>query len=158
MKTKPNVPEEIFLGQPEYSWRMDSRVNGWLFVATIISAFSDIVFVSTVKQWPLTWRIAIVLAQFLAVFLWARSLTKWIRGMDEMHRRITTSAVLVSVSATFFFVMLWHRLDKAGLFQAIFPNSKNPNASWDIATLGHSFLLMTLFYFVGFSIFNRRYK
>ena len=137
---------------------MDWQVNGWLFVATMISAFSDIVFVSAVKQWPLTWRIAIVLAQFLALSLWARSLTKWIRGMDEMHRRITMSAALFSISATFSVVMLWHRLDTAGFFQAIFPSSKNPNASWDIATLGHTFLLMTLFYFVGFSIFNRRYK
>jgi hypothetical protein len=78
--------------------------------------------------------------------------------MDEMHRRITMSAVLFSVSAAFFFVMLWHRLDKAGFFQAIFPNSKNSNANWDISTLSHVFLLMTLFYFVGFSFFNRRYK
>jgi hypothetical protein len=157
MNEKPNVPGEIFLGNQEYSWRMDWQVNGWLFVATLISAFCDIIFGHTVREWPLEWRVGIVLAQFAALALWARGLVVWVRGMDEMHRRITTAAILFAVSATFFFVMLWHRLDAAGLFKVIFPTPKN-GGGWDIATVGHSFLLLTLFYFLGQSIFNRRYK
>src|SRR6266568_3716782 len=143
---KPNVPDEIFLGRAEYSWRMDWRVNGWLFVATLISAFSDIAFPHLVKQWLLGWRVGLVFAQFLAIELWTQSLARWIRGMDELHRRITGTAVLLSVSATFFFLMLWHRLDRAGLFDATFPTPK-PGGSWDICTVGHGFLLLTLFYF-----------
>jgi hypothetical protein len=156
--TKPNVPGEIFMGEKEYSWRKDWNVNGWLFVATLISSFSDIIFHHAVKQWPLSWQVAVVLAQFLAIALWARGLTRWVRGMDELHRRIFTSAILFAVSATFFVAMLWHRLDTAGLFQFLFTSSKHPNASWDICTVSHLFLLLTLFYFSGFSIFNRRYK
>jgi len=53
--------------------------------------------------------------------------------------------------------MLWHRLDAAGLFEAIFP-TPNAGGSWDICTVGHGFLLLTLFYFAGFSKFNRHYK
>ena len=74
--------------------------------------------------------------------------------MDEMHRRITLASVLFAVGATFFFVMFWHRLDKAGFFEAMIPG----RASWDIGTVGHAFLLLTLFYFVGHTLFNRRYK
>ena len=157
MNAKPNVPGEIFLGEKEYSWRADWRVNGWLFVATIISALADVMFPHVVRQWPLGGRAAIVVAEFLAIALWAHGLTRWIRGMDELHRRITTSAVLFSVSATFFFLMLWHRLERAGLFDAILPGSKT-GVGWDICTVGHGFLLLTLFYFAGFSFFNRRYK
>jgi hypothetical protein len=157
MNIKPNVPGEIFMGEKEYSWRADWNVNGWLFVATIISALCDVMFPHAVRQWPLGWRISVVCAEFLAIALWARSLTLWIRGMDEMHRRITVSAVLFAVSATFFFAMLWHRLDRAGLFDAIFPKPKN-GGGWDICTVGHEFLLLTLFYFIGHGVFNRRYK
>lgn len=157
MNEKVNVPGGIFLGNKEYSLRMDWQVNGWLFLATLISAFCDIIFAQAVRQWPLGWRIGIVLAEFSAIALWARSLVRWIRGMDEMHSRITITSVLFAVSATFFFVMLWHRLDAAGLFNAIFPTPGN-GGSWDIATVGHAFLLLTLFYFIGHTFFNRRYK
>src|SRR4051794_24917618 len=119
LMTKPNLPDEIWLGKKEYSWWTDWNVNGWLFVATLISGFSDILFPHTVKAWPLGLRVGIVLAQFLAISLWARSLARWIGGMDELHRRITVSAVFFSVAATFSFVMLWHRLDTAGLFRAM---------------------------------------
>lgn len=149
MNTKPNVPGEIFMGEKEYSWRSDWNVNGWLFVATIISALADIMYPQVVRQWLLGWRVGIVLAEFFAIALWARSLTRWIRGMDELHRRITVSAVLFSVSATFFFLMLWHRLDAAGLFNTAFDVPKG-GGSWDICTVGHGFLLLTLFYFAGF--------
>ena len=54
--------------------------------------------------------------------------------------------------------MLWHRLDVEGLFQAWFSTKKHPNPSWDIVTVGHTFLILTGFYFVGHSIFNRSYK
>lgn len=158
MNNKLNVPGEILLGDKSYSFNQDWKANGWLFVATLISGFSDILFPSVVRQWPVEWRVLIVAAQFTALALWARSLSKWIQGMDEMHRRITVQAVLFSVSATFFFAMLWHRLDAAGLFRMLFANSRNPGASWDICTVSHLFLLLTLFYFAGQAIFNRRYK
>src|ERR1043165_1115046 len=120
MNNKPNVPGEIFLGNADYTWRMDWEVNGWLFVATIISALADIMFPHVVRQWPVEARIGIVFAEFLAIALWTGSLARWIRGMDEMHRRITVAAVLCSIGATFFCLMLWHRLEQGGLFNATF--------------------------------------
>ena len=89
MNNKLSVPNEIALGQKEYSWRRDLQVNGWLFVATIISAATDIMFPHVVREWSLAWRAVIALAPFLAISLWVRSLTRWIRSMDELHRRIT---------------------------------------------------------------------
>ena len=134
------------------------KVNGWLFVATIISGLSDIMFPHLVKQWPTGVRTLVALLPFLALLLWIRNLTRWIRGMDELHRRITLAATLFAVSASFFFVVLWHRLDKAGLFQTIFGTGKNVDVSWDISTVGHIFLLMTFCYFFGYRIFNRRFE
>jgi hypothetical protein len=155
MNNKPNIPDEVFLGSSkEYSWRTDLKVNGWLMLAVLISGASDFFFAHRVRQFDVAWRTLIALAPFFAILLWARSLAQWIRGMDELHRRITLAAVLFAVSMTFFFVMVWHRLEVAGFFEAVCPGRK----SWDIGTVGHVFLLMTLFYILGHTIFNRRYK
>jgi hypothetical protein len=156
MNNRPNLPDEIWLGKKDYSAWVDWKVNGWLFVATIIAGVSDIMFPHEVKQWHIAVRTLVALIPFLALLLWVRSLARWIRGMDELHRRITLAAILFTVSATFFFVTLWHRVDKAGVFQAISP--KYSDASWDIGTVGHIFLLMTFFYFLGYRTFNRRYQ
>jgi hypothetical protein len=102
-------------------------------------------------------RVGIVLAEFLALALWARSMTQWIRGMDELHRRITTSVMLSSVSATFFFMLLWHCLNRVGLFDALFGKPKS-GGCWDIGTVCHGFLLLVLFYGIAQAVFNRRYK
>jgi hypothetical protein len=123
-------------------------------VTVLMSAANDSFYAEQVKHFAVAWRTLIALAPFLVVLLWMRNLAQWIRGMDELHRRITLAAVLFSVSATFFFVLLWHRLEVAGFFEAICPGRKG----WDICTLSHVFLLMTLFYIFGHNLFNRRYK
>ena len=156
MNSKPNLPDEIWLGKKEYSAWTDWRVNGWLFVATIISGAADIVFVHVVKEWSIAMRAVVAVVPFLALLLWVKNLSHWIRGMDELHRRITVAATLFSVSATFLLVVLWHRLDVAGVFQALFPGGKD--AKWDIVTVGHIFLLMTICYFAGYRMFNSRYQ
>jgi hypothetical protein len=125
MNTKPNIPDEIFLGGSKlYSWRTDLQANGWLMVAILISAASEIIFSHRVRRLDITLRTLIALAPFLVLLLWMRNLAQWIRCMDELHRRITLAAVLFAVSATFFFVMLWHRLEVAGFFEAICPGRK----------------------------------
>ncbi|HMD54806.1 MAG TPA: hypothetical protein VKJ65_09680 [Phycisphaerae bacterium] len=157
MNDKLNVPDDIAWGKQEYSWRMYWKVNGWLVAATLISGLSEMMFPFVVNHWPLWARLSIVAAEFFAILLWIRAVVRWIRGMDEMHRRITTSAILCGLSATFFFMMLWHRLDRAGLFAVIFPKPKN-GGSWDICNIAIGFLLLVIFYGVAQTILNRRYK
>lgn len=158
MTIKPNLPDEIWFGKKEYSPWTDWKVNGWLIVATLISVLSDFLFPHQLRQWHVGLRALVAVIPFLAILLWARSLARWIRGMDELHRRIMLAVILFTVSATFFFVMLWHRLDEVGVFPAIPPVGKGSEASWDIGTVGHIFLLMTFCYFLGYRIFNRRYQ
>ena len=126
--------------------------TGWLFVAAIVSGACDIVFPQFVRQWPFALRIAAVLVPFAALALWARSIIRWIGGMDELHRRITMAAVLFATSASFFVVMLWHRIVASGIIPS------KPGVSWDIGTVGHVFLLLTFFYFLGYFLVNRRYQ
>jgi hypothetical protein len=158
MSTKPNLPDEIWMGKKEYRARTDCKVNGWLFVAATTSAASDILFPHVVREWPIGLRIITVIIPFAAVMLWVRSLARWIRGMDELHRRITLAATLFAVSATFFLVMFWQRLESLGLLQAVFSSVNASKGRWDIGTVGHIFLLMTFSYFLSHRIFSRRYQ
>jgi hypothetical protein len=158
MNAKPNTPEQIWLGKKGYSWIRDLKVNGWLFVAVVISLVGDFVFSAQVRQWPMAARVMIAMAPFAAILLWARSLAQWIGSMDELHRRIMMASLLFAVSATFFVDMVWHRLVQTGLFQNVLaPAATHPEESWDIDTMGHVFLLTFLFY-IGYRIFNRCYE
>lgn len=86
MNKHPNIPDEIFLGgSKEYSWRTDLKVNGWLMVAVLMSSASDFFFTHEMKQLGVAWRTLIALVPFIAILFWVRSLTQWIRGMDELH-------------------------------------------------------------------------
>ena len=157
MNEKLNTPQEVMPGK-SYSFWADMKVNGWVIVAALIWGASDILFPHALKQWPAGWRAIVALVPFLAILLWVRDLARWIRGMDELHQRITLAAILFATSATLFFVVLWHRLVQSGFFQAFFPTFKNPDTSWDFCTFGHSVLLLALFYFLGHSMLNRRYQ
>src|SRR5688572_4269117 len=103
-------PDEIWLGKKAYSLRRDWKVNGWLFVGALISGASDILFPRVVQDWPMTLRAVVAVAPFVAVLFWARSLAAWVRGMDELHRRIVQAAILFATAWVFFFVIFWQRL------------------------------------------------
>ena len=160
MNNKPNLPDELDLigGKGGYSWRTDWKVNGWLYAAVILSAASDVFFPHQIGEWPMALRTMVVLAPFLALLLWMRSFARWVRGMDELHRRITLAACFFATAATLFVVTAWHRLDQEGVFQALFRMELKPQGSWDIGGVWLILGLMTGFYILGGKIFNRRYQ
>lgn len=152
MNSKPNIPDEIDVRKGDYSFRADMKVNGWMFVALIISSASDVFFPDQIRACQLAWRVIIAVTPFLFILLWVRGLMRWTRGMDELHRRITLSVIVFAVSATFFVVALWHVLAKAGIWRTGFLGIFDPTSVWVILSL------MTAFYFHGYRIFNRRYQ
>ena len=149
---KPNLPDEIDVRNKDYSFRADMKVNGWMLVALIISSASDVFFPDQIKTWLPAWRAIIAIAPFLFILIWMRNLTRWIRGMDELHRRITLAAIVFAVSTTFFVVALWHVLAKVGIWRTGFLGIFDPNSVWVILSL------MTASYFHGYRISNRRYQ
>ncbi len=157
---KPNLPDELDLigGKKDYSLRTDWRVNGWLYASVIISAASDVFFAHRIREWPMALRAMVVLAPFLALSLWMRSFARWIRGMDELHRRITLAVCFFATAATLFVVTAWHRLDREGVFQALFQMELKPAGSWDLGGVWLILGLVTGFHILGGKIFNRRYQ
>lgn len=144
MNTKPNNPEEIMFG-PSYSLRANLKANSWAFVAMLLSWGGDVL-LPIHKDWPVALRAIIALAPIVPALLWARSFLRWVRGMDEMHRRLTQEACLFATVVTLFVVTARDLLDKAGVFQASLQSASFPIS------------LVLAFYFVGYTRINRRYK
>jgi hypothetical protein len=151
MNNKPNLPESVQPGE-YYSLWIDLKVNGWMLVAILLSIVSDMFFPGEIKTWQPAWQAIIAIAPFPAILLWVRDLTRWIGGMDELHRRITLTAIVFAVSATLFVLALWHLLVRAGIWQTLFQQFFDFNSVWVILSL------ITALYFHGYRIFNRRYQ
>jgi hypothetical protein len=147
MNTKPNIPEEIAPGG-DYSFWADLKVNGWSWVAILTSFVNEVCLLPHHKDWPVVIRAVVALVPVVASLLWVRSVTGWVRGMDELHRRITLAACLFATLATLFVVTTLHLLVAAGVFSIKFQATAGFIIIW----------LVVCFYILGHTIFNRRYK
>jgi putative transcriptional regulator len=90
MNDKPNLPEEIMFG-PSYSLRANLKANTWAFVAMLLSWAGDQL-LSLPRDWNVAQRAIIALVPLLIGLLWVRDFVRWVRGMDEMHRRLSVEA------------------------------------------------------------------
>lgn len=148
MNQKSNIPEEIMFG-PAYSLRANLRANTWAFVAMLLSWTGDEL-LARHNEWDILPRVIIAMVPLLISLLWVRSFVRWVRGMDEMHRRLTFEACLFATVVTLFVVTAWHLLDQTGIFPAKV-NSHFRTASFPIS-------LVLGFYFLGYARISRRYK
>jgi uncharacterized protein YacL len=147
MINKPNIPEELAPGK-YYSLRTEMKVNGWCWVAVLTSFAGECWLLPHHKDWPVILRTIVALVPLVVSLLWVRSVMGWIRGMDELHRRITVAACLFATVATLFVVAALHLLVVAGVFSARFQATAGFVVIW----------LVVCFYILGQAIFNRRYQ
>jgi len=157
MNSKPNLPGEIQLGR-QYSFAVDCKVNAWMFVAMTISVATDLFYRHEVLEWPASLRAIAAAAPLLAILMWIRRLARWIRGMDELHRAVTTAACLFATAATFFFITAWQHMVRLEVFQAVFPGRMKAYATVDICVPWLILWLLLISYAVGQTIFTRRYR
>src|SRR5262245_61169466 len=148
MNTELNLPEEAEPGSHGYSFRTDLKVNGWSWVAVLTSFVGEVFLLPRHEDWPAALRAVVALAPLIASLLWVRSLTLWIRGMDELQRRVTTASAVFATTTTLFLIAAVHLLDVAGILPIRFQASAGFVIIW----------LVVCFYIVGRVIFNRRYQ
>jgi len=157
MSNPPSIPDELIMFDRQFSWRTAWKVARYWLLAFMLSAAFDLIFPDVKKHWSPGGRAALVAAEFLALVLFYFDAAKWIRGMDELQRRVALELFLFSVSASFCFFLLWLRLEREGFFNAIF-GPPLWNNTWGISSVAHACALLGGFYGLGFLIFKRRYK
>ena len=169
MNNKLNNPEELVTLNPkQYSFWTDMKVNGWLF-ASWPTIFGGDLWLYNHEECPFMLRVIITLIPLAMCLLWMRNVVRWIRGMDELHRRITLDACLFAITWTFFVITAWQHLKHEGILGAIFRSSHsflgNLVRGFNLAGLTEydfcyplAVVLLCSFFFFGHTIFGRRYK
>jgi len=90
---KPNIPDELEPGKRDYSFRKDLKVNAWGYLAIALSFTADVL-LPRHTEWPISVRTLFALSPIVPALLWGRVFARWIRGMDELHRRMTVEVCL----------------------------------------------------------------
>ncbi len=124
------------------------KLNAWAGVAVLVSFLS---------RWWLPHhpeaggvvRTLVALAPLIPSLLWARSITRWMRGLDELQRRIQHEAWFFAAMGTVFVVTAVNLMQTAGILN---PGRWPQGLGWEGA-----FALMFLLYSAGCAIANRRY-
>jgi hypothetical protein len=186
MNNKPNDPEVLLKFKKDSQWadaKVFTKVNYWLFICLAAGAANGILFHTLVPPidgvlredfltWPAGIRIIIESVPLLAGLLWARSMARFIRGMDELHRRITIEAWLIAALATIGYLSIWPMLDAAGISGSVYYAT---HFHGEFTDKPHFFLvfwalldkppsifltlcLLNAFYILGYFILIRRYK
>jgi hypothetical protein len=182
MSSKPNDPEECINPKKASFWT-DTKVNYWLFIGVVVGLANEILFhpigppIDGVLRedfltWPVGIRLIIESVPLLAGLLWARSMARFIRGMDELHRRTVIEAWLFSALATICFISIWPMLDAAGISGSVYyathfhgEFTDKPHffpVLWLLLdkppSIFLTLLLLNAFYILGYFILIRRYK
>ena len=147
MNHKSILPESVQPGR-HYSFRADMKLNAWAFVAVALAMISRAL-VNHHSDWSVALRAFVVLSPLLPSLLYVRSISRWIRGMDELQRRIQLEACLFANVGTIFLVTAFDLLNAHGI--------QIPRLHAGLGWEG-TFASVVFLYFLGNVIINRRYK
>jgi hypothetical protein len=123
-------------------------VNGWSWVAVTTSFAAEVILIPHHHDWPVAFRVVLALIPLLASLLWVRSVMQWMRGMDELQRRITAASSVFATITTLFATAVMHLLVVAGVLPVRFQPTAGFVMIW----------LVVCFYIMGRTIFARRYQ
>lgn len=145
---KPNTIESVLPLSGEYSCKKDMRLSAWLLVATA-TYVAVLLLVKYHPAWsPLT-RGLLMLSPMIPGALYVRSCLRFIRGMDEMQRRMQLDAWL--------FASLW-TLVIATVINTLSANGVALSGLEHGLSLWGTFVLAFVLWLVGTAIARHRYK
>lgn len=125
------------------------KLNAWAGVAVIVSFLSRW-WLPHHADWNPAMQTLVALAPIVPSLLWARSIARWMRNLDELQRRIQYEAWFFAAVGTVLAMTAINLVESAGILRL----GKMPHGlGWEGA-----FALMFLLYCVGCVIANRRYK
>lgn len=148
MSNKPIFPESVQPGK-HYSFRADLKLNAWAFVAVAFAIVSRILLHQN-HEWGVSLRAVVALSPLLPSLLYVWSVARWIRGMDELQRRIQLEACLFATIGTIFITTALSLLANVG-------GINMPRLQHGLGWEG-TFASVIFLYILGNIIVNRRYK
>ena len=110
------------------------------------------------KDCPLALRTVIALIPLAATFFYVRSVVRWIRGMDELYRRIAVESFLFATVAFLFLSATWFLLSHAGIWHAVAQSTGLHLERMPFSNCTFIICLTYVFFGVGYSIIKRGYQ
>lgn len=173
MKTHSNQPNDLeellTLNPKKYSFWTDMQLSGWL-TASMLAIVAGDLWLFNHEDCPFFLRVIIAMAPPAMWLLWIRNVAQWIRGLDELQRRIALEAHLFAIISACFVIATLRHLKHEGILKVIFRSSHSFlgklalgfNLGGNITEYDGLFplsvMLFITFLILGYKIFNRRYK
>ena len=145
---KPNLMESVQPCSGQYSLKKDLRLNAWCAVAAVVY-IAMLFLLKRHPEWsPLT-RGLLTLTPMIPGLLYVRTCLRFIRGMDELQRRIQLEAWLFAFLGTLIIGTIVNTLNANGVSLG---ELKHGLSLWG------TFTLIFVLWLVGTAIANRRYR
>jgi hypothetical protein len=157
MNNKPNIPEEIGLGK-QYSWRASAKAGGGWMMLAFLTDLPGMRLIERHEDWPLALRAGIAMIPLVATLLYVLCTAKWVRGMDELHRRVALESFLFATVAYLFLAAAFFLLNHAGVANAIAQSTGLHLERVPFWNCTFILCLTYIFFGVGYSVLNRRYQ
>lgn len=98
---KPNTLESVQPCSGQYSFRTDLKLNAWLAVGGVAYGITGSLLRHN-PEWPVGLRVAVALLPLAPMLLYVRSCLLFVRGLDELQRRIQLESWLFAALGTVF--------------------------------------------------------
>jgi hypothetical protein len=143
-----NKIESLVPCSGSYSPKKDLRLNAWLFAA-VVDYLVILWLLKHHPEWTSLSRGLLTLTPLIPGVLYLRSCMRFIRGMDELQRRIQLEAWLFAALGALIISTAINTLNASG---ALPPGLKDGLGVWS------TFSLTFALWLVGGAIANRRYR
>lgn len=143
----PEVIESVLPCSGQYSCKRDLRLNAWLLVAAVVYLVQWAL-VQRHPEWQPLIRLLLALSPLVPALLYIRSWVRFIRGLDELQRRVQLSAHLFAAWSTIITGIILTTLHRQGVMD-ILPHGLG---------FGGVMMFALFFWSVGVGIANCRYR
>lgn len=145
---KPNLMEAVQPCSGQYSLKTDLRLNRWFLVAAVVWV-ADMELLRRHPEWSPLGRGLLALAPLIPGLLYIRTCVRFVRGLDELQRRIQLE--------TFLFAALGTVLVGAAINTLIAQGVPLGGLTHGLG-IGATVMVMFILWLVGGAIANCRYK
>lgn len=144
---KPNLFESVMPCSGQYSWKRDLRLNAWLLVAAVVHVTQLFLLRQNLEWTPLV-RAIVALSPLIPGLLYVRSWIQFIRGLDELQRRVQLEANVFAAWGTIIVGIVLTTLNQQGVLELL-PDGFG---------FGGALLIFFPLWLVGIGLANRCYK
>ena len=145
---KPNTLESVTPLSGQYSFKKDMKLNIWMAVAAATYVGAKIV-IQDHPDWD-PWLKALVAGiPIIPGLLYARTIMRFIRNLDELQRRIQLEVLLFAMTGTVVVSAIINLLNAHGVLLQKFPHGLH---------MGEAFIVVFVLWAVRTFIVGRRCK